>query len=198
MGLFDLLKSKKNIEILSKPDDDLTHLTPEGDFPWGWHNQNKDFIEKINNEYSYFLNNWLNSRGDEPKKEYEALKSFIVYLEDIEKLCAKKGECFEFWFSEILTTPDYIEKRKEELNNLISNFDEIEKNYYKKKSELVDLDTRIIRMLKDNPGIIQTDFVKLFDPIIQNEVKEKLYFLDKSGCLQRIKTGRSYTLNYRG
>lgn len=118
MGLFDLLKSKKNIEILSKFDDDLTHLTSEGELPWGWHSQNKDFIEKTNNEYSFFLNNWLNSRNDEPKKQYAALKSFIVYLEDIEKLCTKKGECFEFWFYEILTTPDYIQKRKEELKEL--------------------------------------------------------------------------------
>ena len=113
--LFNLLKNKKNVEILSKPDDDLTHLTSEGELPWGWHHKNKDFIEKINKEYSFFLNNWLDSKHAEPTKQYECLKSFVTYLEDVERLCKSRGECFEFWFYEILTTPDYIQKRKAEL-----------------------------------------------------------------------------------
>ena len=115
MGLFDLLKNKKNIDVPSKPEDDLTHLTSEGELPFGWIYKNKDFIEKTNNEYSHFLNMWLDSRSKSPKEQYAALKSFVLYLEDVEKLCKSKGECFEFWFYEILTTPDYIQKRKKEL-----------------------------------------------------------------------------------
>lgn len=121
MGLFDLLKSKKNTERLSKPEDDLTHLTSEGELPWGWIYKNKDFIEKINKEYSYFLNMFLISKNEEPKKQYEALKSFVLFLEDVEKLCAKKGECFQFWFYEILTEPNYLKRRKEELEELQHN-----------------------------------------------------------------------------
>lgn len=204
MGLFNLFKKKdvapskeKNTNEILKTDD-LTHLTSEGDLPWGWIYRNKSFTEEINNEYTYFLHMWLDSKKQEPKKQYEALKSFVLYIEDVEKLCKSKGECFEFWFYEILVSKKQINDLKEELANLTANFDEIEKNYKKKKQELTDLDKRIVAMLKDNPGIIQADFVKLFDPIIQKEVKEKLYYMDKSGCLQRIKTGRSYTLNYRG
>ena len=113
MGIFDLLKSKKEATPTN-----FEHLTKEGELPFGWTYKNKDFIEKTNNEYSFYLNNWLNSRNDEPKKQYETLKSFIIYLEDVERLCKSKGECFEFWFYEILTTPDYIQKRKEELKKL--------------------------------------------------------------------------------
>ena len=199
MCLFNLFKKKVTPKIEpEKTTEDFDHLDENGNLPWGWVTRNEAFTGQIGKEYSYFWKMWFDSRDKEPKQQYEALKSFVLYLEDAEKLCKAKGECFESWFYEILTAPDFLEKRKEELNHLTSNFEEIERNYYKKKSELADLDTRVIRLLETNPGIIQADFVKLFDPIIHNEVREKLYFLEKSGSLQRIKTGRSYTLHYRG
>lgn len=200
MGLFDLFKKKEKApqKESAKIAEDFEHLDENGNLPWGWVTRNEAFTGKIGKEYSYFWKMWLDSRNKEPRQQYEALKSFVLYLEDAEKLCKAKGECFEFWFYEILTAPDFLEKRKEELNHLTTNFDEIERNYYKKESELVDLDARVIRMLEINPGIIQADFVKMFDPVVHNEVREKLYFLEKSGHLQRTKSGRSYILHYRG
>lgn len=128
----------KVLDNLAKPADDLEHLNENGELPWGWHTHNKAFTEKINNEYSYFLNMWLDSQKQEPQKQYEALKSFVLYMEDVEKLCKSKGECFEFWFNEILTSPGYLEQRKEELKNL-SQGGVIERrktnNTSKKKSE---------------------------------------------------------------
>lgn len=129
MGILDLLNKKKNekdiflkvVEKVAQPDDDLVHLTPEGELPWGWHSHNKEFTEKTNKEYSHFLNMWLDSRTKSPKEQYEALKSFVLYLEDLEKLCISKGECFEFWFYEILTSKGYIEARKAELSELQTN-----------------------------------------------------------------------------
>lgn len=88
------------------------------DLPWGWISQNKVFVEKIQNEYSNFLNDWLNSRKKSPKEHYSVLKSFIIYLEDVERLCKSKGECFEFWYYEILTSRDYLKKRKQDLQRL--------------------------------------------------------------------------------
>lgn len=108
----------KVVEHLAKPDDDLEHLTPEGELPLGWHTHTKDFRQKIEGEYTYFLNNWLDSRSKSPKDQYSALKSFVLYLDDVEKLCKSKGECFEFWFNEILTGKGYVEKRKMELKTL--------------------------------------------------------------------------------
>lgn len=196
MTLFDLFKKKET--PAKAPVEDFEHLDENGELPFGWIYKNKDFVEKINSEFSFFLNNWLDSKNCEPKKQYESLKSFITYLEDVERLCKSKGECFEFWFYEILTSKDYLQKQKNELAYFTTNFDEIEKNFLKKESELIDLDARIVKMLKDNPNIIQADFVKLFDATIQSEVKEKLYYMDKSGILERNKSGRSYILNYRG
>lgn len=176
---------------------DFEHLTKEGELPWGWHTHTKEFTNKINNEYSYFLNRWLESRTKSPLEQYSALKSFVVYLEDTERICKSKGECFEFWFYEILTSKDYIEKRKMELGKLTTNFDEIQSNYIKRNKEVSNLDERVIKTLKEHPNILQTDFIKLFDPIVQPDVREKLYWLDKSGKLERTKSGRSYVLHYK-
>ena len=122
MGLFDFMK-KTNAQDQAKQATNDEHLTPEGELPWGWVSRNKDFTERIQSEFSYFLNMWINTRGKnvDPIAKYEALKSFVLYLEDVEKLCISQGECFEFWFYEILASKDYIQKRKNELDELISN-----------------------------------------------------------------------------
>lgn len=125
MGIFDLFKKKEtaqtkvqNTNVVFMPDGDLTHLTPEGNLPWGWHTHNKAITERINNEYTYFLNMWLDSQKQEPRKQYETLKSFILYIEDVERFCKSKDECFELWFNEILTSPGYLEQRKNDLKDI--------------------------------------------------------------------------------
>jgi hypothetical protein len=128
MGLFDFMKKKSvpsktpnTIKAKTNPFSEcVDKLTPEGELPYGWFYKNKEIIEKINSEYSYFLDTWLESRNKSPKEQYSALKSFVLYLEDAAKLCRAKGECFEFWFYNILTSSDYIDKRKKELNDLIT------------------------------------------------------------------------------
>ena len=127
MGLFDVLKKKAPVQKQQPQTTKLgtnsfgeriDRLTPDGELPWGWVTRNKEFCDKINGEYSYFLNAWLQARSKSQKEQYSALKSFVVYLEDAEKLCKSKGECFDFWFHEILTGKGYVEKRKKELAEL--------------------------------------------------------------------------------
>jgi len=84
------------------------------------------------------------------------------------------------------------------LNELTANFDELQANFIKRNKELANLDDRIIQMLKEHPNALQSDFVKMFDPIVKNDVREKLYYMEKSGELQRTKSGRSYILHYKG
>lgn len=96
----------------------LNHLDKDGELPFGWVTHNKDFTEPIQQKYDQLLHQWLNSRTKTPKEVYTALSSFVAYMEDIERLCKSKGECFEFWFNEILTGKDYLKKRKQELAGL--------------------------------------------------------------------------------
>jgi hypothetical protein len=163
-------------------------LTKEGDLPFGWASRNKNFVNKIQSEYSCFLNNWIDSRTKSPKEQFAALKSFVLYLEDVEKLCKSKGECFEVWFYDQIVSKEYLEKRKFELDELIKNFDQIESAYNKKQQEMYKLDKKVIEALKQNDGILQSEFVKLFDPIVKHEVAGLLYSLDKEGIIQRTKS----------
>ncbi|MBE7053866.1 MAG: hypothetical protein E7391_06310 [Ruminococcaceae bacterium] len=189
MKFFNFFKSVDN----KKPTVDLEHLTPEGELPWGWYAYTKEFTDKINTEYSYFLNMWLDSKNKSPKELYSALKSFILYLEDVEKLCKTKGECFEFWYYEILTTKDYAEKRKKELEELTTNLDHLQEIYIKKQKLL----PTVIELLKANDGILQSEFKELFDEPFQSDVSNILYQMHKDGKLEKTKHGKSYILHYK-
>lgn len=192
MGILNILKKKQTSKV-----NDLNHLTPDGELPFGWYMHTKVFTEKVKREYSHFLNAWIESRSKSPKEQYQALKSFVLFLEDAEQLCKSKGECFEFWFYDILITKDYIAKRKDELNDLVANLDELQANFNKKNILLLGLEDRIKITLKEHPGILQSDFIKMFDPLVQDDVREKLYFMEKSKKLERTKSGRSYILHYK-
>ena len=111
----------KALDALATPSADLDHLTKDGELPWGWHTHTKEFTTKINHEYSYFLNLWLEARGKSPQEHYAALKSFVQYLVDAEKLCDSKGECFSFWYRNILTSDGYVDRRKKELEDLAAS-----------------------------------------------------------------------------
>lgn len=112
MSFFDLFRKQK------KAVSPTVERLENGELPWGWVTRNKAFCEKMQAEYSHFLNAWVDSRKKSPAEQYAALKSFVTYMEDAERLCNSKGECFAFWFREILTGKGYVEKRKKDLEKL--------------------------------------------------------------------------------
>ena len=91
MGLFNFKKKQKTVATKSTVSPIKAKPIPEhlvdGNLPYGWIYANREFTEKVNAEYSYFLQNWLNSRQAEPIKHYGALKSFVIYMNDAKKLC---------------------------------------------------------------------------------------------------------------
>lgn len=204
MGILDFMKKKKVVsKKVSKqktPEvnsfgESFDKLAPDGELPWGWHYHNRDFTEKISNEYRYFLNLWCDSRNKSPKEQYSALKTFVLYMEDVKKLCKSKGECFEFWCNEFLIGSDYYEKRKQELDFLTANFDKIQADYDKQQKITVEV---VIDLLKMNDGILQSEFWHLFDEVCQAKVKDIIYNLQTEGKIEKTKSGRSYILHYKG
>lgn len=187
----------KAVQEIAKPDSDQEHLTKEGELPWGWYSANKAFTDKISFEFSHFLNGWIVAKSMSPVKQYETLKSLVLYLNDAQRLCYSKGECFAYWFDGCVANSDYIEKRTAELKELEENFDKLQDVYERRQKELNGLAERVADILKQNDGILQSEFVKMFDASVKNDVSELLYHWNKEGKIERIKSGRSYTLHMK-
>lgn len=208
MGFFNIFKKKRQITNSSNTPsisikiefddecitDNLEIEDSENDLPWGWLSQNREFTEKINKEYSYFLNGWIESRNKSPKELYSALKSFVRYLEDTQKLCKSKGKYFELWFNEYLTGKDYLTIRQKELAELSGKWIELQKEYELKQRLLPTLHDQLWNLLITNQSMLQTDLYKHFDDCIKSDIQSILYTWDKSGKIIRIKNGRTYLI----
>ena len=114
-------------EVGDTPESDTTE--DDTDLPFGWVTHNKEFIEPIEKEFSYFMNNWIDARNKSPKELYSALNSFVRYMEDVKKLCSSKGETFKCWCNTILIKDEYFNIRKEELEDLSTKWVEMQKEY---------------------------------------------------------------------
>lgn len=193
MGIFDFLKKNKNNTASPAPTAPKQNENKD-ELPFGWIFQNKAFVDKIQAEHSYFLQMWLDNRKSAPKEYYQALKSFVMFLRDAEKLCKAKGKYFEIWFYGIIASPEYIAKREKELEDFVSKRDEFEWIYEKKQQ----LRPTIIEIITENDGIMQSELKNMFDEKLQGEVSNILYEMSKSGEIERVKSGRSYKLYYRG
>ena len=227
MKLFDKLKNLHKNRINNNPDDigtiavnlakNKTIKTPvdkshnsfgepldklvNGELPWGWVAAKRDFVEKIQNEFGVFLDNWIKNRGKNPRDEYASLKSLILYIKDVKKLCKSKGECYAFWCDEILATDDYLEKRISDLKYLEENMatlqEEYERRQFIESNILPNLKKELFRIVKDNPGIIQKDIYKKYDPDLKSDISSIFYFMAKEGKIIREKSGNSYKLNIK-
>ena len=205
-GLIDFVKSNlddpseenvlKAVQSIAKPADDLEHLDPDGGLPWGWHTANKWFIDKNRAEYNSFFQKWLGSRNADPLTQYAETKSFVLYMRDVKNLCASKGECFVYWRDELFTD-EYLETRTKEMKHLETNIDQLQTEYNRKKTELKNLDERVENTLAEHDGILQSDFIKLFDSTVHAEVRDILYHMTQAGHLERVKSGRSYILHIK-
>lgn len=97
---------------------DLSKLDENGNLPFGWIAHNQEFIKQIESEYIHFKDEYRKSKNSNPLKQYSALKSFLLYLQDAEKFCKSKGECHAKWFYDIIYDEEYISEKEEELKEL--------------------------------------------------------------------------------
>lgn len=204
MGFLDLFKKKQKVE---QPSDALSiHIEwvdldatneidkDDADLPFGWVAHNKEFIEPIEKEFSYFMNNWIDARNKSPKELYSALKSFVRYMEDVKRLCSSKGKNFECWCNTILIKDEYFNIRKEELEDLSTKWVEMQKEYELKQKLLSTLPSDLMDFLNDNNGILQSDVYKHFRPAVKSEIQSLLYEWGETGKIKKEKSGRSYKI----
>lgn len=117
MGLFNRRNKVQNSSSNSTPKVVTSEGLENGELPWGWIARNKAFIDPIQDQWRYFMNLWIKAPNN-TKEKYEALKSYITFLNDSKKLCEANGECAAKWFTDIIANDEYFEWRNKELEDL--------------------------------------------------------------------------------
>lgn len=190
-------KRQKYKDLISK-ERDMSKLTPEGELPVGWVFVHEDFIKDAEKEVMYFYGEYYKYQYGEPAKKYAALKSLLQYFEDAKRIYKKKGECYLYWFENSWAKSDKVEQLQSELHYLEEHFDEIEENYKKRQYIenilIPDLKKQVIEIVKNNPGIVQTELYAHFNPEVKDYVQDVCRTLFKENKIKREKYGRTFKL----
>lgn len=190
MGLFNFSKKPPKNDLGERMD----RLTPEGELPWGWLYANKEFTQKIESEHLSFSNAYYDSKCKGALKEYAALKSLIIHMKDVKRLCESQGECFSFWSTFVVSNPDDLASLEERLNYLEENMDEL----IKTETVITRLERELPEIIKAEPGILQTDIYKRYTPDVKHHISSILNSMENDGVIIREKSGRTYSLKAKG
>lgn len=189
MGLFDFFKPKKKETVVQ-----VTYKNPEEErmFPSGFFYENKHFLKEIEDHFHYFQNEYISAKKQEKgiQAVRAALKSFIVYMEDVERICASKGEPFIKWSKLKICNEDSMESYRNDLKKIEDNLEEL----IAKENLVKWLKPELLKIVQEEPGIYQPDIYKRFDASLKPEVSNQLYLLYAKGLIKREKSGRSYKL----
>lgn len=136
--------------------------------------------------------------------EIMLLSSIVESFYRLKAKCISLGENYEKYFSRMWEhchnsqNPDfsYIEKFEKRLDFLQKEKFVLLAEEELKEKELVGLEQKIIDLLKSKKEMLQTDVYKHFDPVVQSEISSILYFMAKNGEIRRIKSGRTYLIEY--
>ena len=189
MGLFDFFKPKKKepvVQVASKnPEEEMM-------FPSGFFYENRHFLKEIEDHFRYFQGEYISAKKQEKgiRAVRDALKSFIVYMEDVERICASKGEAFVKWSKLKVCNPASMEDYRNDLKKIEDNLAEL----IEKENLLNWLKPELLNIIIEEPGIYQPDIYKRFDAALKPEVSNQLYLLSAKGLIKREKSGRSYKL----
>lgn len=194
---------KEKADVFAKfaePAADLEHLDEDGELPWGWHTyHDHEFTDQIESKFNYFRTQWIVSRNSgSPQEECAALKSLLMYMDDVQRASDQKGECYSFWCSEYLINQEWKSKLQEQLKDLEENMDERIAEYERRmETSSIISDDLLLSEIQKHEGILQKDFYKLFSGCDKNIISEKLYYMAKEGKIERTKSGNSYILKIK-
>lgn len=133
------------------------------------------------------------------------LSSIIESFYDLKSKCVSLGANYENYFYRMWehchnsqnADFSYIEKFEERLDFLQQEKNVLLAEEQLKDKEMVDLDQKIIEVIKSKKEILQTDLYKCFDPVVQSEISSILYFMAKDGKIHRTKSGKTYLIKYK-
>ena len=183
----DLNLSKKSTEIIDE----------ESGLPFGWITHNKEFVEQVSAEEMHFLSLYTTATG--VLNRYAGLKSYALYLKDgikhYDEVGLYEGKYFRYYIA------NNINKYEKELKNMEENIDTLLEEEKKniKKAELEEkaretIENDLFNIIFDNPGIVQKNIYKEFDPLLKELISSTLYWMADDKRIIREKSGNSYKL----
>lgn len=171
--------------------DDLHHLTPDGELPFGWVRYYQDFTsqqeKKIDNKWKAVYS------AASTQEKLDAFRRYFDTVTKVGEVCRNTGECHYKWFCENIIESQWYNDQLEQYKRLKQESPDL----LKREKLLTNLEADIMTRLHECNGILQSDFIKTFDPLIKTEVSSFLYEADKAGKIKRTKSGRSYTLEIK-
>lgn len=194
----------KAVQAIAEPDKDQTHLTPDGELPWGWLSQNMPHLKAKYEDKMVAIAVSLN--GLTVDEKIAQLKKLIALYSEFKEFCYSKDECYVKYFSDMwehchnsrCKDFEYITQFKVELKNLEDNYEELiqkeQRSAYIEKNILPTLRKTLMTEIKAEPGILQATLTKLFDPDLKQYISSELYQMEKAGLIIREKFGRSYAV----
>lgn len=125
-------------------------------------------------------------------------KETISTFNTFKNFCTQKGLGGQIYFSNYWghchnsknTDFVFISKILKLLKYLEANYDS-EKN---KILAIENLQYELLKIISDNPGILQKDIYNFFDTYLKSEVQSKLYDMDSHKKIYREKYGNTYKL----
>lgn len=182
--------------IISKPIDenhntfgeDLQHLTPDGELPFGWVYYYQQFTSQQEKKIDMKWKAVYSATSTQSK--LEAYEKYFGTVARVESVCKKAGECHYKWFCENILGSDWYKTQ-------VVRYEEFKiaaPNLIRRDTLLETLEHDIMSKLQECDGMLQSEFVKLFDPLIKKDVSDFLYNAERYGRIKRTKSGRSYIL----
>lgn len=92
--------------------------------------------------------------------------------------------------------PDFVWIKQYEvmLDDLVKNREQLDARAHFLNDVLPNLPDQVIQLIKEQPGITQTELYKRFDSRLKDHIGEFLYFAAKSGSVSRVKSKNTYCL----
>lgn len=199
-SLGDIAVKLAKAGVISVPKDDNHNTFGEkldrlvnGELPWGWVTAKAKFIEPRDKKLTD-----LHIRACSAKSVVEEryfIEEFLAAFQAYRNECEKLGECYVKYFSDMHSS--LCGPREERLAYLNENYDALVADEEKKSKALLTLSTDIENMIQSQPGILQSELIKQFDPLVKSEITDLLYHWTQDGRITREKQGRTYALTMK-
>ena len=163
----------------------------EKDFPLKYYETIEREIKPLENRMVEFAVSAKNSKRVED--QIISLSGAVKTYYMLKKICSALGEDYKTYFDK-MWKPSYVEKYEKELQYLQSNYGELVKKEALHDRESINLERKEYSLLKAYPGILQTEVYKHFGATVRDDIRSIIYFMEKNGQVERVKTGNTYKI----